>query len=91
MSCPEIAIHKKYHYGKNQELHYAKCTQKDYRMFFKFQIVQEIKRGKISISKVKKIMRFSPISQSINAFKNLLTLISTFKHLQICQNLLAKK
>ncbi len=43
MSCPEIAIHKKYRYGK-QILHYVKRTQKDYSMSFKLQIVQEIEQ-----------------------------------------------
>ena len=34
--------------------HYVKRTQKDYSMSFKLQIVQEIERGKVSISQVRK-------------------------------------
>jgi len=54
MSCPEIAIHKKYHYGKRSRIALYKRTQKDYSMSFKLQIVQEIEQRKTSISQVKK-------------------------------------
>jgi transposase-like protein len=37
-----------------EETGYVKRTQKDYTMSFKLQIVQEIERGSISISQVKK-------------------------------------
>jgi transposase-like protein len=36
-----------------KESRYVKRTQKDYIMSFKLQIVQEIKRGKLSITQAK--------------------------------------
>jgi hypothetical protein len=44
LSCPEIAIRKKYPYGKYQESRYVKRTQKDYTMSSKLQVVQELER-----------------------------------------------
>jgi transposase-like protein len=39
---------------KHEESRYIKRTQKDYTMSFKLQIVQEIERGKISITEATK-------------------------------------
>lgn len=69
-----------------EETGYVKRTQKDYTMSFKLQIVQEIERGSISISQVKKdycIQSRSTIVQWLRKFGNL---IGKTKHLQICLN-----
>ena len=50
MSHPEIAIHKKYPLMENpKESRYLKCTQKDYRMSLKLEIVQEKERGQLTV------------------------------------------
>lgn len=56
-----------------QETRYLKRTQRDYSMSFKLQIVQEIERGIISISQVKKeygIQSRSTIVQWLRKFGN---------------------
>lgn len=56
-----------------QESRYLKRTQKDYTMSFKLQIVQEIERGKMSISQVKKVYGIqsrSTIVQWLRKFGN---------------------
>ena len=56
-----------------EELRYLKRTQKDYSMSFKLQIVQEIERGIVSISQVKKeygIQSRSTIVQWLRKFGN---------------------
>ena len=59
---------------KNQEeARYVKRTQKDYTMSFKLQIVQEIERGVLSISQVKKqygIQSRATIVQWLRKFGN---------------------
>jgi len=59
---------------KNQEeARYVKRTQKDYTMSFKLQIVQEIERGFLSISQVKKqygIQSRATIVQWLRKFGN---------------------
>jgi transposase len=59
---------------KNQEeTRYVKRTQKDYAMSFKLQIVQEIERGFLSISQVKKqygIQSRATIVQWLRKFGN---------------------
>ena len=58
---------------KHEESRYVKRTQKDYTMSFKLQIVQEIERGKISISDVKikyGIQSRSTIVQWLRKFGN---------------------
>ncbi|MFV8372120.1 hypothetical protein [Flavobacterium sp. LB2P74] len=39
---------------KDEETHYVKRTQKDYTMFFKLQIVREIKRGQLTSTEATK-------------------------------------
>lgn len=56
-----------------QESRYLKRTQKDYTMSFKLQIVQDIERGKMSISQVKKVYGIqsrSTIVQWLRKFGN---------------------
>lgn len=58
---------------RNEEIRYVKRTQKDYPMSFKLQIVQEIERGQISITQVKKnygIQSRSTIVQWLRKFGN---------------------
>lgn len=58
---------------RNEEIRYVKRTQKDYTMSFKLQIVQEIERGQISITQVKKnygIQSRSTIVQWLRKFGN---------------------
>lgn len=58
---------------RNEEIRYVKRTQKDYPMSFKLQIVQEIERGKLSITQVKKnygIQSRSTIVQWLRKFGN---------------------
>ena len=58
---------------RNEEIWYVKRTQKDYPMSFKLQIVQEIERGQISITQVKKnygIQSRSTIVQWLRKFGN---------------------
>lgn len=58
---------------KHEENRYLKRTQKDYTMSFKLQIVQEIERGQISITQVKKdygIQSRSTIVQWLRKFGN---------------------
>ena len=58
---------------RNEEIRYVKRTQKDYHMSFKLQIVQEIERGQISITQVKKnygIQSRSTIVQWLRKFGN---------------------
>ncbi len=43
----------------SKESRYVKRTQKDYTMSFKLQIVQEIERGKLSITEATKALRYS--------------------------------
>lgn len=57
----------------SQEIRYVKRTQKNYSMSFKLQIVQEIERGMISITQVKKdygIQSRSTIVQWLRKFGN---------------------
>lgn len=57
----------------SQEARYVKRTQKNYTMSFKLQIVQEIERGLISITQVKKdygIQSRSTIVQWLRKFGN---------------------
>ena len=58
---------------RNEEIRYVMLTQKDYTMSFKLQIVQEIERGQISITQVKKnygIQSRSTIVQWLRKFGN---------------------
>jgi transposase len=58
---------------RNEEIRYVMRTQKDYTMSFKLQIVQEIERGQISITQVKKnygIQSRSTIVQWLRKFGN---------------------
>lgn len=58
---------------RSEEIRYVKRTQKDYPMSFKLQIVQEIERGQISITQVKKnygIQSRSTIVQWLRKFGN---------------------
>ena len=58
---------------EQEETRYVKRTQKDYTMSFKLQIVQEIERGVLSISQVKKqygIQSRATIVQWLRKFGN---------------------
>jgi transposase-like protein len=52
LSCPEIAIHKKYPNGKHEDT-LCEANSKDYSMSFKLQIVQEIERGQLTVTEAK--------------------------------------
>lgn len=87
MSHPEIAIHKKYPLMENpKESRYLKCTQKDYRMSLKLEIVQEIERGQLTLVRQQISTAFNVERQRCNGYLNMVTLIGRIKSLQRSKN-----